>query len=38
MTPEQLARFDAEHALQLLDAPDRLQIPHRVFVAIARRR
>ena len=37
MPPEQLATFDRDHAKLLLDWPEPLEIPHRIFAAIARK-
>lgn len=37
LPPNQLANFDRDHAAMLLDWPQTLQIPHRIFAAIARK-
>lgn len=37
MSPEQLSRFDAEHASLLGGLAEPIQIPHRVFAAVARK-
>ena len=34
---EVVARFDAEHAEMLRDWPERLDVPHRIFAAVARK-
>jgi hypothetical protein len=38
MTPEQVERFDSEHAKLLEGLPQPLVIPHRVFAAVATKR
>jgi SAM-dependent methyltransferase len=37
LSNEELGRFDADHAKALLDWPELLNVPHRVFVAVATR-
>lgn len=37
MSPGQMAKFDSDHARLLLDWPEPLEIPHRIFAAIARK-
>ena len=37
LPPDRLAEFDREHATLLLDWPEPMQIPHRLFAAIARK-
>jgi SAM-dependent methyltransferase len=37
MPPDRLAAFDRDHGVLLRDWPEALQIPHRIFTAIARK-
>ncbi len=38
MTPATLARFEADHAALLADWSEPLQVPHRIFAVVARKR
>jgi len=37
LSAEALARFDAEHAEMLRAWPERFDVPHRIFAAVARK-